>query len=418
VLLVVIVLLVVGVWVSASVVGPSTTPSERAVSQVSGTPTERLTLQTEPQPTRTAGATPQEQAASISFVNVSQRTGVYASVRSDSHKYGLMWGDFDRSGAPDLVYLNHLSGSTDGNQPILYNPGNRGGVTEQRLLTPDEFRDQHGAACADYNNDGDLDIYTTVGGNKGKFDGYDKHGHLYRQSNGSFVDLGPESGIRNRYGRARTPTWIDYDQDGRLDLFIGNLQTDSVMYRNTGNSTFENVTAEVGIDPRDDKIQRGAWSDYDRDGDPDLLTVRPVALYENENGSFDRKVESVGLLKYQPGQAQAISWGDYNSDGYPDVFITSKLSGNNTLYENDGDGTFTRVEGAFGPSEGAKGYGAEWADVDNDGDLDLVVAETNTTRLFENRGGELVERPLDLGVRPGKWPISPSKTTTGTGDLI
>ena len=335
--------------------------------------------------------------------DVSEEVGVNKD--TDEHgSYGPMWVDLNNDGWLDLIFINHLKhlsfylNKLPRKHRFVNVYGKCGAKPE--VFYPGSF-DRHGAACGDYDNDGDIDLFFAQGARNGTALGL-KHDALLENLGAlKFRDMSEQAGTLNAFGRARTPTWVDYDNDGWLDLYIGNMVTPNVLYKNNGDGTFRDVTEIAGLGT--EKGVRQAWADFDRDGWIDVLIVRPVSLYRNNgDGTFSDVTREAGLNPYKPGEAMAIAWGDYDNDGYPDLFITSKRPGENALYHNNGDGTFTRYEGGFGPDEGEQGMGAAWADVDNDGDLDLFVAGTKKLRWFENASGHFVERELGIDVEPGE----------------
>ena len=336
----------------------------------------------------------------IRWQDVSERIGVVKATAKHG-SFGPMWVDLNDDGWLDLVFLNHgapisLYVNQQG-QRFLDRFSQSGIRTEP---TYPEQLDRHGGACGDYNNDGRMDLIIAHGAKHGETFGI-KYDELLRNIDGlTFEEVSHEAGVLNSFGRARTPTWVDFNNDGWLDLYIGNMVTPNVLYKNNGNGTFTDVTEEAGLGAV--KGVRQAWADFDRDGWIDVLIVRPVSLYRNNgDGTFTDVTRAVGPNPYRPGEAMAIAWGDYDNDGYPDVFITSMRAGENILYHSNGDGTFSRYEGEFGPDADEKSMGAAWADVDNDGDLDLFVVSTKRLRWFENASGQFVEKEWPIELEPG-----------------
>ncbi len=184
------------------------------------------------------------------------------------HDYGPLWGDLDGDGWVDLVFMNH------GDPPSLY--FNRQGERfEDRFLVSGlrndswaypEHQDRHGGACADYDNDGDLDLVITHGAARGETLGVKYDELLANQGDGTFVEVSKQAGVLNEQGRARTPVWLDYDGDGLLDLLIGNFISPNVLFKNRGDGTFANVAADFGID--EEGGAHPSWADHDGDGDP------------------------------------------------------------------------------------------------------------------------------------------------------
>ncbi|UCC44789.1 MAG: CRTAC1 family protein, partial [Candidatus Zixiibacteriota bacterium] len=240
------------------------------------------------------------------------------------------------------------------------------------------------ASWVDYDNDGLVDLYVT------NFQGSN---YLYRQDDTGFVQV-TDPPIGSDAAASLATAWSDYDSDGDMDLFVANAWGDrhDYLYVNNGDGQFAKCTTQVTIASYDS--WGGSWSDYDNDGDQDLFVTSLVSgdlpnsydyLYVN-NGD--------GTFTMDPGQAPCLvgartegsAWGDYNNDGFLDLFVA--VAGPNLLYRNQGDGTFIRVtEGAIVTDDFVSRAGA-WSDYDRDGDLDLYVANGDylVNSFYENNG--------------------------------
>ena len=210
----------------------------------------------------------------------------------------------------------------------------------------------------DYDRDSDLDIFAT------SF--FDTPNLLYRNDGGlQFTDVAEEAGLQRSDIENRTAAWADFDGDGFMDVFI---TKSSELFKNRGDGTFVDVTAAAGITPSED-AQGGAWGDYDNDGDLDLYVTMGEApdgtpiqgsLYQNNgNGTFTDVTTGSGAIN--TAGALGVTWGDYDNDGYLDLYIVNTEEGftqPNRLFRNNGDGTFTDVASTAGV--GAKtGQGEE-----------------------------------------------------------
>ncbi|HXJ76002.1 MAG TPA: VCBS repeat-containing protein, partial [Candidatus Dormibacteraeota bacterium] len=194
------------------------------------------------------------------------------------------------------------------------------------------------------------------------------------------------------HGDSTGCAWGDYNNDGYLDLFVSNFGTPfNYLYRNNGDGTFTRVTA--GAIATDDPNAEGAvWGDYDNDGNPDLFVAVGLGgndlLYRNNgDGSFTKI--TAGPVVQSGGNSRGCAWGDYDNDGYLDLFVANEQGQNNFLFHNNGDGTFTRITSGSIVNDGGASYGCAWGDYDNDGFLDLFVANLNQNNFLyhNNRDG-------------------------------
>jgi hypothetical protein len=174
--------------------------------------------------------------------------------------------------------------------------------------------------------------------------------------------------------------WGDYDNDGYPDLFVADAGTTaSRLYHNNGNGTFSRATeGPVANDPGD--TDTGVWADYDNDGDLDLFLANFITpqdcFYRNEgNGVFTKVMEGAWVTDSAPGVGAA--WGDYDNDGLVDLYIANSNNQNNYLYRNNGDGTMMKITQGPPVTSGGNSHGCAWSDYDGDGNLDLFVIGGN-----------------------------------------
>jgi tetratricopeptide (TPR) repeat protein len=230
-----------------------------------------------------------------------------------------------------------------------------------------------GLAIFDYNNDGLLDVVISAA-----------HGgiNLFRNNgDGTFTDVSVESGLDVCLTSFAIAVG-DYNNDGYPDLFVTRLGFFSglgQLFRNNGDGTFTDVTQEAGLGIWGPAFT-AAWVDYDCDGRLDLFVANnlgglfdrktPNRLFHNNgDGTFTDVTEQARLSTFWPTIGAA--WGDYNNDGYPDLFLSNSL-GHSQLYRNNGDGTFTDVSQEAGVTEYCIGGASFWCDYNNDGLLDIV----------------------------------------------
>lgn len=238
-----------------------------------------------------------------------------------------------------------------------------------------------GAFWGDYDNDGDPDIFFT---------------HLAKvqlfqnQGDGTFVNVTTQSGIVERNECNNTgATWFDYNNDGYLDLYIGDWKKcmSKTLYRNNGNGTFTNVTLSTNINPSTLLASYTSYPfDFNNDGWMDLYISNdlddPNNLYINNSGNnFTDQAQNYGVDT--SADDMGITIADYNKDGLFDVFVTA--INKNFLLSNNGNQTYTDVSEGNGVDNTEWAWGTKFADFDLDGDEDLVVV--NGFELF--RGAEM-----------------------------
>ena len=193
----------------------------------------------------------------------------------------------------------------------------------------------------------------------------------------------------------RGSAWGDYDNDGDLDIVAVGTYQPHVLYRNNGDGTFTDVAEQAGIaDPR------GGWgslfADYDNDGYLDLYITRggwsgaaENTLYHNNgDGTFTDVTHTAGVA--DPQSSFCAAWADYDNDGYIDLYIADGVIGDgaaNVLYRNNGDGTFTNTAEIAGVANTGNSLGTAWGDYDKDGYIDLHVVNFGQSNvLYRNNG--------------------------------
>ena len=289
------------------------------------------------------------------------------------------WADFDRDGDLDLFVGMRYSE----NRLYRNDAGTFVDVAPQLGLA--DLEDTRAAAWGDYDGDGDLDLYV------GHSATAETPNRLYRNDDQIFVDVTGGLGV-DLLGNTRQPSWIDYDGDGDLDLFVAMRDQPNRLFRNDGPAddsgddpgagdpawSFADVTTESGLgDPR--RTVGVVWFDYDRDGDLDVHVSNQNgdedAFYRNEgDGTFVDVAPALGMNHPNRGEeygsvAPAVT--DYDNDGDLDLFIATY--GPDILWRNNGDGTFTDVTDPATLGEDYHSTTAAWADVDHNGLPDLVV---------------------------------------------
>jgi len=326
----------------------------------------------------TAAAVPIAKMNAASFTDVTTAAGLATT----GYTFGdPIWGDFDGDGNLDLFVDNHYNRGS-------YFYQNVGQGRFINILNTSGLRhagDRHGSAWVDFNNDGLLDLSITKGAKGGQILGM-KQDELYQNLGAAkFINVAPTAGVTNTFGRGRGVAWGDYNNDGYTDLLLGNLQTSLALLKNNGDGTFTDVTTQAGL--ANLEFIEAVFADYDNDGFPDIFCTvaesnRPPndTLFKNNgDGTFTKVTTQAGLLPLNNGRS--VCWGDYNNDGYLDLFIsrgTEDGALKQTLYQNNGNGTFTDVSDQSGLGIIANNRAAAWGDYDNDGYLDLYVVNSGS----------------------------------------
>jgi len=291
---------------------------------------------------------------------------------------GLAWGDADADGDPDLYILN--TGVGGWNRFFR----NDAGIFVDATSGPEGAFDGQGVSWGDFDNDGDLDLYVARfhAGNK----------LFLNLGTGTFLDT--TTAPLDDAAAGRGTVWGDYDRDGKLDLYLFNQDTANRLFRNEGDASFSDVTAGPLGDTGGGRSV--AWADFDNDGDLDLFVATNASkLLRNDGEAGFVDVTSGPLVTI----AKALAWGDYDNDEDLDLYVTNLGSTTGKLFRNDGGGNFTDV--TTGPLVGMDGMSAAWGDYDNDADLDLYVGNTTgqPNQLFRNDGGgtfiDVTSSPLD-----------------------
>jgi len=347
---------------------------------------------------------------------------------------GCAFIDYDADGWPDILLVNGMDwpGHKRQRSTMRLYRNNRNGtfadVTRAAGLDVELYG--MGVAVGDYNNDGFQDVLITcVGQNR-----------LFRNTGkGTFVDATMAAGLGGRAGFSTSALWFDYDRDGLLDLFVCNYvkwtperdvfcsldgrqksyctpeayRGDTCwLFHNRGNGTFEDVTATCGIFDTSSKSLGVTLIDSDIDGWPDLFVAndtQPNKLYRNmRNGTFKDVAVEAGLAFSMEGKARAgmgADSGDFDNSGTPGIAVTNFDNEMIGLFRPQGRGLFEDVAlraGVGAPSRNSLGFGCAFADLDLDGDLDLVVANGHIDETVRNiRGNVGYAQPPHLFLNQG-----------------
>lgn len=327
-----------------------------------------------------------------SFVDVATTLGVDGQTTEDT--YNASWIDYDGDGDDDLHVIHKFVVVPDD----LYRNDGGSFVDVSSMIPAFGFESGGGgsATWVDYDNDGDLDLYRVP-----------PNGHvpgLLRNDGGSFTNVAAIAGIEGdaTWGARSGGSWADFDNDGWVDLFMP--ATPCRLFMNDRDGTFTDVAGSIGVTLPTSLVRDGSWGDYDSDGDQDLYVFlangNPAFLYRNEgNGTFSDVTSSAGVT-FSGNTATAV-WVDVDNDSDLDLMVYAWRS-INRLFMNQGNGTFTDDAAPRGLTLADVG-GAHWADYDGDGDQDLFAAGHDAVNMFfENDGtGHFIEKAADLGLQHG-----------------
>ena len=389
----------------------------------------------------------------VQFVDVTTEAGItfkHVNGASDRKFYletmgsGAAFLDYDNDGDLDLYIVNGapLPGFESATPPanILYqNDGDGRFIDVTAAAGVGDTGYGMGCVAADYDNDGDADLYVTNFG-----------ANLLYQNNGdgTFTDVTTHAGVDGGDKWSSSCAFVDYDHDGKLDLYVVNyLDYDiagdrdwhdprgqrvyanpqvypgvsDILYRSNGDGTFSDVTRQAGVYNNDGKGLGVTCGDYDNDGRIDIYVANdttPNFLYRNVgDGRFVDIGPFAGAAYNEHGVAEGgmgVDFGDYNNDGSLDIFVTNFSNETNTLYHNTTDGAlidFSNIAGLGEVSFLKLAFGTKFFDADNDGALDLFAANghlyptesdaleyAQTDQLFINTGeGTFVDLSEESG---------------------
>jgi hypothetical protein len=363
------------------------------------------------------GAHPPSQPVSILFTNVTSSASInfvhYKGANGTSTILeeagpGVCVADFDGDGYQDIYFVNGRDLYKRGvaTRNALYR-NNGDGTFADVTKTAGVPGNAYGLGCVwgDYDNDGFPDLYVTQ---------YGKNILYHNNGDGTFTDVTDKAHVGGTdFGTVfhTGATFFDYDKDGKLDLYVGGYAnfaaasqrtcaigysvatscrptvyggTPAVLYHNNGDGTFTNVTKTAKIfQPKGLNLSVGA-ADYDNDGWPDLFVandgIEAYLYHNNHNGTFTEVAVTSGMALTSNGSAMAamcISLGDYDNDGYLDLYISDFQLSSDHVWHNDGTGFFDEVSDSVGvtvPTRNVLSFGGGFFDYDNDGWLDLFIA--------------------------------------------
>ncbi|MFI5071707.1 MAG: FG-GAP-like repeat-containing protein [Terriglobales bacterium] len=317
------------------------------------------------------------------FVDVAPAAGIKTLDASG----GIIVDDFDNDGLLDVVLSDF-----DQCAPLHFFHNNGDGTFTDRTVQAG-LSDQLGGlnlVQTDYNNDGCLDILVL----RGAWQFPQRKSLLRNNCNGTFTDVTAASGLAEPATDTQTAVWADIDNDGFLDLIVGNENAPLQLFHNNGNGTFTDIAHAAGVD-RIGYTKAIAAADYDNDGYVDFyvsnLNGDNFLFHNNHNRTFTEVGLQAGVQ--QPWQSFPAWFFDYDNDGWPDLFVASYYVSVDEsvrtylglphnaetlkLYRNLGNGTFKDVTSEVGLDKVFMPMGSNFGDIDNDGYLDIYLGTGN-----------------------------------------
>jgi tetratricopeptide (TPR) repeat protein len=342
-----------------------------------------------------------------------------AGVDTFSMAGGVIVDDFENNGRLDI-----LTSSMDMCQPLRYFHNNGDGTFTDRARDAGLAKQLGGLNIiqTDYNNDGCLDFLVLRGGWEFPL----RPSLMKNNCDGTFTDVTVASGIGEPLVASQTAVWADINNDGQLDLFLGNESGGNELFLNKGDGTFENISHSAGIDKPG--LTKGVVAaDYDNDGYVDFYVTNYLGenrlYHNNHDNTFTDVAAQAGVLG--TGSSFAAWFFDYDNCGWPDLFVNSYFTsvdesmrtylglphnaGTLKLYKNRGDGTFRDVTVETGLDKVFMPMGANFGDIDNDGFLDIYLGNGNPSYV------SLLPHVL-LRNHEGKY-FADVTASSGTGEL-
>jgi len=336
--------------------------------------------------------------AQISFTESSAAQNINVFHSLNSFVGGVAFYDFDNDGWDDITF------SSQAGDPLRFYKNNAGSLSLITLNVPEYNTDTRQINWVDIDNDGDNDLFVVSNSAANRL--------FLNDGAMNFTDITSSSGISMDSMKSWAAAWGDYNNDGFLDLFLGNRDFanrtyPNILYKNNGDNTFTNVNSIAGISNDNHLTLCASFFDFNNDGWQDIYVsndriITSNILYKNNgDGTFsDISVSSGTDISID---AMSTTIEDYNYDGWLDIYVTNTQAGN-SFFINNGDETFTDVASSNGTIFNSIAWGAVFIDADNDRDQDLYVSgmlDGSTSALpsafYENSGSGNFTIPSNAG---------------------
>jgi hypothetical protein len=310
-------------------------------------------------------------------------------VNTDSGSRSANFIDINGDGWDDIFISNGPSGGQNNMLYLNNQDGTFTSIVDDPIVSDGAKSD--GATFGDADNDGDLDACVVTW--------YGQKNNYYRGVNGWYF-FNPENIITEASTYSETASWGDMDNDGWLDLYITNSEGNkkNKLFRNLGDGTFEEITTGPMVESI--RTSRSVdWIDYDSDGDSDIFVTNESneknELFQNNGSGEFTKLSNIEFLNSAKNSAGS-SWADIDNDGDFDLFVANYQGQENQLFLNNNNGTFTSVNQGAIVQDLRWSFGSAFADADNDGDVDLYVCNAfggiDKNSFYINDGNGIFER--------------------------
>ena len=350
-------------------------------------------------------------AAQDTVVNINEPLIISVTVGGTNNQYQWYFGNTLIPGATNSTYSIPSAGPQDAgiyycevtntvateltlaSNPItvlISDPATEPFTINNSTIVTQETGSHEGLSWTDFNGDGFADLYVSRA--------FGQDNSLYFNNGDNTFSL---SGgvVSNDGGSSRAGIWGDYDNDGLLDLFVADNAIEdgsdnNRLYHATVLGEYEKITSGIVVEDIGNS-HGSAWGDYDNDGDIDLFLanagISANSLFRNDGAGNFTKITS-GDIVNDIAESFGCNWVDYDNDGDIDLFVANSAAADpgNSLYRNNlipgGDTTFTKIAAGDLTADTDGSFGGSWADYDNDGDFDLYITNILGNRLYRNDG--------------------------------